>query len=163
MPHRAALAADKQPAGAQPAGGMSPSRPTSSKYDYVKGEGAPTASRAFSPLNVHSADTTFSCLPPTVKVRLGAADEPHYYVLSRYLVSRVLTVTKARGGRVSRPHLFFPFLPLFRRCEAITTTHAVDERLQVPQEAAVKISLELKKFFVDNEQLEITQARGMRL
>jgi hypothetical protein len=49
-------------------------------------------------------------------------EKAHYYVLSRFLISRSLTVTKI-------PHL-----------------------------KAVKIALELKKFCVDNDMLDISQA-----
>ncbi|KAK9863060.1 hypothetical protein WJX84_002161 [Apatococcus fuscideae] len=52
-----------------------------------------------------------------VKVWLGE----HYYILSRFLISRMLTVTK------------------------------------IPYIKAVKIALELKKFFVDREELDISQ------
>lgn len=50
----------------------------------------------------------------------------HYYVLSRFLISRMLTVTK------------------------------------VPQQKAVKIALDVKKYLVDNDRLDIPQARGGR-
>lgn len=56
-----------------------------------------------------------------VKVWLGD-DRAHYYVLSRFLVSRSLTVTK------------------------------------IPHMKAVKIALELKKYCVDNDLLDIAQA-----
>ena len=47
----------------------------------------------------------------------------HYYVLSRFLISRMLTVTK------------------------------------VPHQKAIKIALDVKKHLVDNDRLDITQAR----
>ncbi len=59
-----------------------------------------------------------------VKVWLGD-DRAHYYVLSRFLVSRSLTVTK------------------------------------IPHMKAVKIALELKKYCVDNDLLDIAQASSL--
>lgn len=57
-----------------------------------------------------------------VKIRVWLGTQPqHYYVLSRYLISRTLTVTK------------------------------------VPQDKAIKIALEVKKWLVDNERMDITQ------
>ncbi|KAK9831529.1 hypothetical protein WJX81_006265 [Elliptochloris bilobata] len=67
------------------------SRHSASKYDFVK-----------------------------VKVWLGD-NQDHYYVLSRFLISRMLTVTK------------------------------------VPMNKAIKVSLEVKKYLVDNEHLDISQ------
>lgn len=52
-------------------------------------------------------------------------DRAHYYVLSRFLVSRSLTVTK------------------------------------IPHMKAVKIALELKKYCVDNDMLDISQVRSI--
>ncbi|KAG0575024.1 hypothetical protein KC19_VG311800 [Ceratodon purpureus] len=68
-----------------------PSRGAASKYDFVK-----------------------------VKVWLGT-NADHYYVLSRFLVSRMLLVTK------------------------------------IPNHAAIKISLELKKLLIDNSLLDVSQ------
>lgn len=56
-----------------------------------------------------------------VKVWLQGGEKAHYYVLSRFLVSRALTVTR------------------------------------IPHMKAVKIALELKKFCVDNDLLDISQ------
>ncbi|PQQ04339.1 uncharacterized protein Pyn_31252 [Prunus yedoensis var. nudiflora] len=56
-----------------------------------------------------------------VKVWLGD-DAEHYYVFSRFLLSRMLTVTK------------------------------------IPNQAAVKIALELKKLLVDNSLLDVSQS-----
>ncbi|KAF0935825.1 hypothetical protein E2562_036309 [Oryza meyeriana var. granulata] len=70
----------------------SPSRNTSSKYDFVK-----------------------------VKVWLGE-NADHYYVLSRFLLCRMLTVTK------------------------------------IPNHVAIKIALELKKLLVDNSLLDVSQS-----
>mmetsp|Transcript_20455 Transcript_20455/g.61589 ORF Transcript_20455/g.61589 Transcript_20455/m.61589 type:complete len:709 (-) Transcript_20455:317-2443(-) len=58
-----------------------------------------------------------------VKVWLEGGEKAHYYVLSRFLVSRALTVTR------------------------------------IPHMKAVKIALELKKFCVDNDLLDISQAQ----
>ena len=57
-----------------------------------------------------------------VKIRVWLGTQPqHYYVLSRYLISRTLTVTK------------------------------------LPQDKAIKIALQVKKWLVDNEKLDVTQ------
>lgn len=69
-----------------------PTRGTASKYDFVK-----------------------------VKVWLGA-NADHYYILSRFLISRMLLVTK------------------------------------IPNHAAIKISLELKKLLIDNSLLDVSQS-----
>lgn len=81
-----------------------PSRPTSSKYDYVKGAGRARSSLLFACWAVGEASGPSQPLAPrlAVKVRLGAGSDAHYYVLSRYLVSRVLTVTKVSSFPESR-------------------------------------------------------------
>lgn len=57
---------------------------------------------------------------------LEGGEKAHYYVLSRFLVSRALTVTR------------------------------------IPHMKAVKIALELKKFCVDNDLLDISQVHSSR-
>lgn len=107
-------------------------RKAASKYDFVKvrdRKHTPASVKCHRLPAVASGDATdakpagVTCpahATSQVKVWLGE-EGSHYYVLSRFLVSRSLTVTKI-------PHL-----------------------------KAVKIALELKKFCVDNDMLDISQ------
>jgi hypothetical protein len=75
-----------------------------------------------------------------VKVWLGDTMD-HHYVLSRYLISRMLTVTRIPYVKVSS----------YCSCRACFMPATI-VMLQ-----AVKIALLVKKYFVDNNRLDITQ------
>ena len=78
-----------------------------------------------------------------VKVWLGEGMN-HYYVLSRFLISRMLTVTKIPYMKVSQL-----LLPQLQALEHFSN----DAKL----EQAVKIALEVKKYLIDNDQFDVSQ------
>ena len=96
-----------------------------------------------------------------VKVWLGD-NQDHYYVLSRFLISRMLTVTKVPMNKV-RAYLFrqHPLASAVHKRPslipnyAVCVLHATLRGRSVVQ--AIKISLEVKKYLVDNEHLDISQ------
>jgi len=94
------------------------SRNASSKYDFIK-----------------------------VKVWLGD-NADHYYVLSRFLLCRMLTVTKVTL-------LFYqariPDTSTWIKC--ITNNSLLF--FQIPNHVAIKIALELKKLLIDNSLLDV--------
>jgi len=88
-----------------------------------------------------------------VKVWLGD-NQDHYYVLSRFLISRMLTVTKVPVNKVGLPHCQSG-VELTYLMAAQLWSDTCAEALAPLQ--AVKISLEVKKYLVDNNHLDISQ------
>jgi hypothetical protein len=72
-----------------------------------------------------------------VKVRVWLGS--NYHVLSRFLITRLLTVTKVRAFEIDR-----------RRPAQCA--------VQIPNSDAVRIALKLKKVLVDQSQFDISQA-----
>jgi len=70
----------------------------------------------------------------------------HYYVLSRFLISRMLTVTKIPYMKVSRGDALTSVLS-----DRIADTLACFQ--------AVKIALEVKKYLIDNDQFDVSQVK----
>ena len=108
----------------------------------------------------------------------------HYYVLSRFLISRMLTVTKIPQMKVIGPSLCIAhssaveilLYPLMH------VTHNASPHAFTPLQAhlrwwyfqaalqvftclcqAVKIALEVKKYLVDNDLMDISQAGSSAL
>ena len=77
-------------------------KPPSSKYDYIK-----------------------------IKVWLGEGLD-HYFILSRFLIARVLTVTKVPQDKVS----FFPFF-----LHQVTPTRSLRHCIQYPQHRLESLSI----------------------
>ena len=77
-----------------------------------------------------------------MKVWLGDGMD-HYYILSRFLISRVLTVTKIPYMKV---------MPSYRQAAPVIRVCNKSMSLQ-----AVKISLEVKKLLVDSNRFEVSQ------
>jgi hypothetical protein len=105
-----------------------PSRNATSKYDFVK-----------------------------VKVWLGE-NAHHYYVLSRFLLSRMLTVTKVSLSLSAFYSLTLPvpLLPVHLPSQdCVSFLHP----FQIPNHVAIKIALELKKLLVDNSLLDVYAPR----
>ncbi|OWM79447.1 hypothetical protein CDL15_Pgr022859 [Punica granatum] len=90
-----------------------------------------------------------------VKVKVWLGDNcDHYYVLSRFLLSRMLTVTKAisflmRSGRRFFISQFPPIVTRFLSVDYHTFC------FQIPNHVAIKIALELKKLLIDNSLLDV--------
>ena len=74
----------------------------------------------------------------------------HYYVLSRFLISRMLTVTKIPYMKVSRG-------------DAVTNVPSDRNADTLAHIQAVKIALEVKKYLIDNDQFDVSQVRKKRL
>ena len=84
-----------------------------------------------------------------VKVWLGEGMS-HYYVLSRFLISRMLTVTK------------IPYMKAGpRTCVLAASKVRWLINTSVPHQA-VKIALEVKKYLIDNDQFDVTQVSRYR-
>jgi hypothetical protein len=79
-----------------------------------------------------------------IRVHLGS----HYYVLSRFLVSRMLQVGVQRLSRC--PHRG---VELFAR----NTVSSVSQVINIRNDEAVRLALQLKKALVDSGRLEISQ------
>ena len=96
--------------------------------------------------------------PMQVKVWLGD-NQDHYYVLSRFLISRMLTVTKVPMNKVRA--YFSHLASATHKCPSLFSTNAAGLHLASLRgssaEQAIKISLEVKKYLVDNEHLDISQ------
>ncbi|KAH9607370.1 hypothetical protein KSS87_020141 [Heliosperma pusillum] len=92
-----------------------------------------------------------------VKVKVWLGDNAdHYYVLSRFLLSRMLTVTKARA--------FASLLasrglgtPSPQRDLRLLKLRAEQHSFMIPNHVAIKIALELKKLLIDNSLLDVSQ------
>ncbi len=74
----------------------------------------------------------------------------HYYVLSRFLISRMLTVTKIPYMKVSRG-------------DAATSVLSDKNADTLACIQAVKIALEVKKYLIDNDQFDVSQVKRKRL
>lgn len=74
----------------------------------------------------------------------------HYYVLSRFLISRMLTVTK---------------IPYMKVSQGDTVTSVLSDRhADTPARVqAVKIALEVKKYLIDNDQFDVSQVKRKKL
>lgn len=70
----------------------------------------------------------------------------HYYVLSRFLISRMLTVTKIPYMKVSRG-------------DAVTLCAFRPKTDTLACIQAVKIALEVKKYLIDNNQFDVSQVK----
>jgi len=79
-----------------------------------------------------------------IKVWLGE-NMDHYYVLSRFLICRMLTVTKI-------PYIKVWLAPIFLKKTYFLFFLRTNPCLQ-----AVKIALETKKYLVDNNLKDVTQ------
>ena len=106
-----------------------------------------------------------------VKVWLGDHAD-HYYVLSRFLLSRTLTVTKVSSLRFTLSILILLLMHYFliritiwpaiavkwKNCWysiVVNNVFVVTLMFQIPNHVAIKIALELKKLLIDNSLLDV--------
>lgn len=86
-----------------------------------------------------------------IKVWLGE-NHQHYYILSRFLISRMLSVTRVPQHKVGlSPKTLLSIAGLIPTLTPNPDPHSC----RCPQ--AVKIALEVKKWLVDNNKLDISQ------
>eukprot|EP00878_Enallax_costatus_P038547 GHUV01043859.1.p1 GENE.GHUV01043859.1~~GHUV01043859.1.p1 ORF type:complete len:171 (-),score=14.88 GHUV01043859.1:173-685(-) len=129
-------------------------RTGTSKYDFFKvscvhrlTQSVPRLSRA----------RKLTLLYLQVKVWLGE-NMDHYYILSRFLICRMLTVTKIPYIKVNDGSRAVALLAVPLGCKLIATLAAGLSARNVSQ--AVKIALETKKYLVDNNLTDIKQVRA---